>query len=150
MTVIPEPGPPFVIVGKDLFDQPPVVAGMVPDLHVAKLMDHDIVDDRGRGHDQAPGEPQPVVRRAGPPAAPGIVDGNPRGIRLQRRAEITHPPFKMQPGLFLIPQMKQDPGLTEGPGFQEKFTARKFECFARIISLPQDQGVALTQIVEPL
>ena len=136
------------MVGEDVFDKSPVVAGMVPDLRVAQFMDHHIIDDFSRGHDQPPGKGQAVIRRAGAPAAPRIIDGNSPGGNPQKPAEATDPLFKMHPGLFLIPEVKKNAGPSEGIAPQKEFTAGKCQGAIRIIPFMYLQGVVFTQIGE--
>jgi len=138
----------FFMIGEDMFDKPPVVAGMVPDLHVAQLMDHDIIDDFSRGHDQPPGEGKAVIRRAGAPAAPRIIDGDSPGGQPQKPAEATYPLFKMQTGLFLIPEVKKNAGSSDGITPQKEFTAGKYQGLIRIIPVMHLQDVVFTQIGE--
>jgi hypothetical protein len=149
MAVILEPDLLFFTAGEDVFDKTPVVSGMVPDFHVAQFMDHYIINDVRRGHDQPPGECQVVVRRAGAPSAPGVVDSNPLGRHPHQPAEMTYPFFKMQPGLFLIPEVKKNADSSEGMTPQQEFLAGKCQGLAGISPFIHFEDVGFTQIGEP-
>ena len=62
MAVLSQPDLLLFITWQDAFNEAPVIAGMVPDLHVAQFMDNDKIDHLRRGHDHPPGEGQAVIR----------------------------------------------------------------------------------------
>ena len=71
---LPQPLPPQAVVGDRLRDDAPVFGVVRAHPQVRQFMRHDVVQDRGRGHDRAPVEAQRPVRGAARPAAALTAD----------------------------------------------------------------------------
>lgn len=93
----------FSIIRHHRLNQHPERLAVVVMDGVRQLVDDNIIDDLGRGHNQAPGEAECAMCAAGSPTGAGAADADFLIVKVVKVGEISHAFGQVKACLFAVP-----------------------------------------------